>query len=127
MFNTNIFCRNRFDFNLRYPLEDTWMETSHDYYLFNTKSERQTWQTHAFFMLAKRGRHVSEHVCSMDTLITTLKSYRKSGYTITLLDHSLSKRQAYNLKEDWQLQLRLWGIVNGNELTDRDRGEQFKK
>lgn len=117
----------RFKFYLTCPLEPTWMDdTKHDY-LFTRHSDRLDWQTHAFYMLSKGGKHISEHVCSMDTLITTLKSEHKKGYSISLLNHSLSKKQAYDLKAQWQECLIWWGINKTKSQTDRDHGQQFKK
>ena len=121
------FNKKHFLFSLRFPLEDTWMEPTDSEFLFSKATKYEDWQSYAFYMLGKDSQHVSEHVCSMDTLITNLKSHRKHGYTITLLDHSLSKKQAYDLKANWQEQLQLWGIRSGDALTDRMRGEQFKK
>ena len=122
------FSRRRFDFNLRWPLEETWMdETNTDSYLFNKWSEREEWQTHAYYMLSKDGKHWNEHVCSMQHLIPTLKSHLKDGLSISLLQHSLSKKQAYDLKAQWQEQLMWWGVYSSLAMTDRERGIEFKK
>lgn len=110
-----------------HPLEDTWMDEMASEYLFGKHTDRLDWQTHAFYMLSKDGKHVSEHVCLMDHLIANLKSDRKDGFSISLLDHSLSKKQAYDLKAMWQELLIGWGLHASKDVTDRQHGQQFKK